>query len=412
MTGKMKGNCIVAQSGGPTAVINASACGIIQEAMKYAEIEGIYAAHNGVLGILREEILDLRKEDHSTIEGLKTTPSAALGSCRYKVKNEDDYGKILSVFKKYKIKYFFYIGGNDSQDTADKVNKLALKEGYEIRVIGVPKTIDNDLAYTDHCPGYGSVIKYLATMTMEAGRDTEALYTADTVNVIESMGRNAGWIAAGTALAKRDEFDAPHIILLPEVPFNKDNFKEKLRYYLKQLGYAVVVVSEGTKHGDGTYVAEQKGDFTRDSFGHTQLGGAANFIKDLVEREVRVKARFAIPSTMQRNGMHFASLTDAEEAYRVGQKAVQCAIGGVSGKMVSIKRVSASPYRCEYDLVDLSLVANGERFFPGEWITEDGLFVTEDFISYAKPLIQGEVKPVIKDGLPCYIRLKKHFLTG
>ncbi|MDI6726963.1 MAG: diphosphate--fructose-6-phosphate 1-phosphotransferase, partial [Smithellaceae bacterium] len=299
-----------------------------------------------------------------------------------------------------------------SQDTADEVNRLARQEGFEIRVIGVPKTIDNDLAYTDHCPGYGSVIKYLATAILEAGRDTEALYTADTVNVIETMGRNAGWIAAGAALAKRDEWDAPHIILLPEVPFEQERFQERVRYFLGKIGYAVVVVSEGTKQADGTYISEQKGDFSRDAFGHTQLGGAANYIKELVEREVKVKSRFAIPSTIQRNGIHFASLTDSEEAYLVGQKAVQYAISGVSGKMVSIKRLSDSPYRCETELVDLSLVANGEKYFPLEWITSDGFFVTEGFIRYAKPLIQGEVKPIIQDGIPVFVRLKKHFITS
>lgn len=407
----MRGNCIIAQSGGPTAVINASACGVIQEAMKYPEIEGIYAAHNGILGILNEKIFDLRKEEPATIEGLKTTPAAAMGSCRHKVSKEPEYRQILSVFEKYNIRYFFYIGGNDSQDTADRVNKLALKEGFDMRVVGVPKTIDNDLDYTDHCPGYGSVIKYLATSVLEAGRDTEALYTADTVNVIETMGRNAGWIAAGSALAKRDEWDAPHIILLPEVPFDQEKFKERLRYFLAKIGYAVVVVSEGTKRADGTYISEQQGDFARDAFGHTQLGGAANFIKEVVEREVKVKARFAIPSTIQRNAIHFASQTDSREAYLVGQRAVQYAVGGVSGKMVSINRLSDSPYLVDTGLVDLSLVANGEKYFPLKWVTKDGFFVTDDFIRYARPLIQGEVKPPIADGIPAFVRMKKHFVT-
>jgi len=407
----MRGNCIIAQSGGPTAVINASACGVIQEAMKHNQIEGIYAAHNGILGILQEKIFDLRREDQSTIEGLKTTPAAALGSCRHKVNKEQEYRQILAVFKKYNIRYFFYIGGNDSQDTADKVNKLALKECFDVRVVGVPKTIDNDLEYTDHCPGYGSVIKYLATAVLEAGRDTEALYTADTVNVIETMGRNAGWIAAGCALAKRDEWDAPHIILLPEVPFDKEKFKERLRYFLAKIGFAVVVVSEGTKQADGTYISEQKGDFARDAFGHTQLGGAANFIKEIVEREVKVKSRFAIPSTIQRNAVHWASQTDSREAYLVGQRAVQYAIGGVSGKMVGIKRLSDAPYLIDTEMVDLSLAANGEKYFPLDWVTKDGFFVTEDFIRYARPLIQGEVKPVIADGIPVFMRMRKHFVT-
>jgi 6-phosphofructokinase 1 len=277
--------------------------------------------------------------------------------------------------------------------------------------MGVPKTIDNDLAFTDHCPGYGSVIKYLATVVMEAGRDTEAMYTADTVNVIEAMGRNAGWIAAGTALARRNNEDGPHVILLPEVPFDSEAFKAKVRSYLDTIHRCVIVVSEGTKNADGTYISEQKGDFAKDAFGHTQLGGAAQHIKSLIETELKVKARFAIPSTIQRNGIHWASLTDSREAYMVGQRAVQLAVKGTSGKMVTLKRVSDKPYRCVTDLSDLAQVANGEKFFPREWITQDGLFVTQDFFKYALPLIQGDVRPTMKNGLPEFVRLEKHFIA-
>lgn len=408
----MKGNCVVAQSGGPTAVINSSACGVIQEALNSPDITGVYAAHNGILGILSEALFDLGKEDPADIEGLKTTPSAALGSCRYKVKTEEDYAKILSVFKKFGVRYFFYIGGNDSMDTADKVNRLARREGYEFRAMGVPKTIDNDLAFTDHCPGYGSVIKYLATMVMEAGRDTEALYTADTVNVIEAMGRNAGWIAAGTALAKRSEEDAPHIILLPEVPFDPEAFKDRVNHYLKTIKRCVIVVSEGTKNPDGTYISEQKGQFAKDAFGHVQLGGAANYIKALVESEVKVKARFAIPSTIQRAGAHFASLTDSQEAYETGRQAVRLAVAGESGKMVTLVRESDEPYRWTTGLADLSQVANGEKYFPKEWIGPDGYSVTEAFLRYARPLIQGEVPVPVEGGLPRYIRFQKHFVNS
>jgi 6-phosphofructokinase 1 len=403
----VKGNCIVAQSGGPTAVINASACGVIQEAFKHKEITGVYAAHNGILGVLNDQIYDMGREDPRDVEGLRTSPASALGSCRHKVKKEEELARILEVFRRHGIRYFFYAGGNDSQDTADKVNKLAAREGYELVCVGVPKTIDNDLAYTDHCPGYGSVIKYLATMTMEAGRDTEAMYTSDTVNVIEAMGRNAGWIAAGTALARRDEEDAPHMILLPEAPFDREKFKARVDYFLKRIGRCVIVVSEGTQNPDGTYIAEQKGDFARDAFGHTQLGGAAFFIKDLVEREIKVKARFAIPSTIQRTGIHFASLTDSNEAYLVGQRAVQLAVGGVSGRMVSLERVSSDPYRCETGTVDLAKVANGEKKLPVEWIGPDGFSLTAEFDRYARPLIQGEVQPVIEGGLPRFVRFRK-----
>jgi len=274
----------------------------------------------------------------------------------------------------------------------------------------VPKTIDNDLAFTDHCPGYGSVIKYLATMVMEAGRDTEALYTSDTVNVIEAMGRNAGWIAAGTALAKRSEEDAPHIILLPEEPFDPERFKDRVNHYLSTIKSCVIVVSEATKNPDGGYISEQKGEFAKDAFGHTQLGGAANYIKSLVESQVKVKARFAIPSTIQRTGIHFASLADSQEAYTAGQAAVRHAVAGTSGKMVTLVRAGEDPYRCETGLADLSDVANGEKLFPREWIGKDGFSVTQDFIRYARPLIQGEVAPVMEGGLPKFVRFRKHFV--
>ncbi len=406
----MKGNCIIAQSGGPTAVINASACGVIQTALGSPEITGVYGAHNGILGVVNEKILDLGKEPDETVQGLMHTPAAALGSCRYKVKTEEDFGRILNVFRKYDIRYFFYIGGNDSMDTADKVNRLAAREGYEFRAMGVPKTIDNDLAFTDHCPGYGSVIKYLATMTMEAGRDTEALYTTDTVNVIEAMGRNAGWIAAGAALAKRETQDAPHIILLPEVPFDETAFIDKVREWVDSIGRCVVVVSEGTAYADGTYISEQRGEFAKDAFGHVQLGGAANYIQNLVEREAKVKARFAFPSTIQRSGAHCASKVDSEEAYLAGKTAVELAVSGESGKMVTLVRSSDGPYQCETGTAALSEVANGEKLFPAEWISDDGFGVTDSFIEYARPLIQGEVTVPMKNGLPDFMRFQKHFI--
>jgi len=406
----LKGNGIVAQSGGPTAVINASAQGVIEEAFKQSDIENIYAAYNGILGVLNEEIFDLGKEAAELISGLRCTPASALGSCRHKVKTEEDVRKIYEVFKKHNIRYFFYIGGNDSMDTADKVNKLAQKEGYEIYVMGVPKTIDNDLFGTDHCPGYGSVIKYLATLTMEAGRDTEALWTHDTVSVIEAMGRNTGWIAAGTSLARRSEEDAPHMILFPEVPFDKNKFVNKVKENLNKYKRCVIVVSEGTRHPDGTYIAEQKGEFAKDDFGHKQLGGAGLFVKNLVETEVQVKARFVIPSICQRTGIHFASKTDSDEAYAVGQAAVKKAVQGLSGFMTAFKRISSAPYKVEIETVELEKVANGENLFPKEWMSEDGFFVTEQYIEYARPLIQGEVDLKIKDGLPEFVRFQRHFI--
>ena len=406
----MRGNCIVAQSGGPTAVINASACGVIQAAFESSKIVGVYGAHNGILGVVNERIFDLGREKPQTIEGLRHTPAAALGSCRYKVKTEEDFAAIVEVFKKYDIRYFFYIGGNDSMDTADKVNRLAASQGYEFCAMGVPKTVDNDLALTDHCPGYGSVTKYLATMTMEAGRDTEALYTTDTVNVIEAMGRNAGWIAAGASLAKRASEDAPHIILLPEVPFDETAFTRKVAEWVDNIGRCVVVVSEGTRYSDGSYVSEQKGDFATDAFGHVQLGGAASFIKNLVERDVKVKSRYAFPSTIQRCGAHFASETDCQEAYMVGRRAVELAMTGENGKMVTLVRTGDNPYQCTTGAESLSEVANGEKLFPAEWITEDGFGVTQEFVDYARPLIQGEVSVPMKDGLPDFMRFEKYFI--
>ena len=406
-----KGNLLIAQGGGPTAVINCSLYGVIRQAAEHANIGDILGARHGIVGVLNEDFINLRNQPQKAIEGLQQTPASALGSCRHKV-TPDDYELIMRIIERHTIRYFIYIGGNDSMDTADKVNNLAMREGYEFRAVGVPKTIDNDLAFTDHCPGYGSVVKYLAAMVMEAGRDTEALYTADTVNVIEAMGRNAGWIAAGTALAKREDEDAPHIILLPEAPFDTLRFKDKVKECLDRYKRAVIVVSEGTKKPDGTYIAEQRGDFAKDAFGHTQLGGAASFIKNLIESEIKVKARFAMPSTIQRNGIHFASNTDSEEAYRTGKQAVVHALEGVTGKMVTLVRDSDDPYRCTTGLAELSEVANGEKLFPKDWITPDGFFVTEEFLQYARPLIDGEVRPIIEGGLPLFMRFEKHFVQG
>ena len=406
----MKGNAIVAQSGGPTAVINASAAGAVHAAIAAPEITGVFAAHNGILGVLNDEIYDLGKEDPATLEELRWSPASALGSCRHKVRDEAEFAKIIDVFRKHNIRYFFYIGGNDSMDTADQVSKLAQRTGYEMRAVGIPKTIDNDLAETDHCPGYGSVIKYLATMTMEAGRDTEAMYTADTVNIIEAMGRNAGWIAAGASLARRNNEDAPHIILLPEVPFDRKAFAAKVKHYLNTIKRCVIVVSEGTKYPDGSFLSETKGAFSKDAFGHVQLGGAAQALQAIVQEDCNVKARIAMPSTIQRTGAHFASLTDNHEAYEAGCQAVKAALDGITDKMVTLVRRPGTPYQCDYGLADLSAVANGEKYFPKEWITDDGFFVTGDFFDYAGPLIQGETTPPMQNGLPRYVRTRKSFI--
>ena len=415
---KLKGKAVVAQSGGPTAVINASACGVIQTALAEPGVfTGVYGASNGILGVLKEELYDLGAEDPVQIDRLKRSPSSALGSCRHKLKdlqsNRRDYDRILEVFKAHDVRYFFYIGGNDSMDTAAKLGQLAREIDYDLIAMGVPKTIDNDLAFTDHCPGYGSVAKFNATSVMEAGRDTEALYTHDTTTVHEVMGRNAGWIAAACGLARRSDDEAPHIILLPEAPFVKDRFTEEVKRCIDKYNCCFVVCGEGSKTPDGKYLGQAGGAFAKDAFGHTQLGGAANAVRAIIETELDVKCRTNRAGTAQRNAMHFASKTDVEEAYAVGQKAVEAAIEGVSGKMVTIDRVSNDPYQIAYGFVDLEKVANAEKPLPEEYISEDGFGITEAFRQYAQPLMAGQADVEIgTDGLPVYARLVKKMLAG
>ena len=410
-----KGNCLIAQSGGPTAVINASAAGAAQEAAKHSQITGTFAALNGIRGVLLEEVFDLGKEPPGNIRGLHRTPSAALGSCRYKLKDlqtsRADYERILEVFKAHNVRYFFYAGGNDSMDTADKTAKLAAQTGYELVAIGIPKTIDNDLACTDHCPGYGSVGKIVATTAMEAGRDTEALYTIDTSTVLEVMGRNAGWIAAATGLASRCPEDAPHLIYLPEAAFSLKKFVDDVKTVHKRLGRVFIVVGEGLKDKDGNYVTTQAGDFAKDSFGHVQLGGVAEMLKAVVEQKAGFKCRYIKLGTAQRNAMHFASATDAAEAAICGRAAVQAAMNGEVGKMVTLVRKDGPKYECITGLAELSDVANGEKKVPAEFINAEGNFITDAFRAYAGPLIQGEVDVEVgADGLPIYVRLEKHML--
>lgn len=413
---RLKGKCVVAQSGGPTAVINASVCGVIQTALKYSDtFTGVLAAHNGILGVLNEDMFDCGKESPAVIEGLKRTPAAALGSCRYKLKDlskdRADYERIVEVFKAHEIRYFFYCGGNDSMDTADKVSKLAGEMGFEMVAIGVPKTIDNDLAETDHCPGFGSVAKYVATAVMEAGRDTEALYTSDTCNVIEVMGRNAGWIAAATGLARRSPEDAPHLIYMPEIPFSADQFIQDVKACLAEFKRCVVAVGEGIRDAQGQYVAEMGGTFSKDAFGHRQLGGAAEALQRMIEGEVGVKCRTNKLGLCQRTAMHFASLTDRDEAYRCGVAAVEAALAGESSKMVTLIREGSGPddYRCTTGLAELAVVANGEKMVPRTYINESGTHITDAMRDYATPLLRGEVPIEIgADGLPVYVRLDRH----
>jgi len=410
-----KPNAIVAQSGGPTAVINSSACGVIQEAMKSGKIGSVIGATNGILGVLMEELFDISAEKSETIDALRQTPAAAIGSCRYKLKSlEDsraDFERILDVFKAHNIHYFFYAGGNDSMDTADKVNKLAAEAGYELVCMGVPKTVDNDLAFTDHCPGYPSVAKYVATCAMEAGRDTEALYTTDTCTILEVMGRNAGWIAGATGLAARSPEDAPHLIYMPEAVFSFDKLVSDVKEVLKELGRVFIVAGEGLKDKNGNYITADSGAFSKDSFGHVQLGGVADMLKAVIEKEVGIKARFNKPGTNQRSAMHFASLTDVNEAYMCGQMAVRYAMEGENGKMVTLVREKGTAYKCTTGLAELKDVANGEKKVPAEYINDKGNHITDAMRDYVRPLVQGEAPITIdKDGLPVFMRFERKAL--
>ena len=395
------------QSGGPTSVINASVAGVIAEALNHECIEEIYGTLNGVLGILHEDLIDLASESQQQIRALKHTPGAALGTCRYKLKKQADFDRVLEVFKAHNIRYFFYLGGNDSQDTADKISKLAQAQGYELRVIGVPKTIDNDLPLTDHTPGYGSVIKYLATTVREIACDSEAMGQGDLVSIIEVMGRSAGWIAAGASLAKRKDHphDPPHLILLPEIPFDQTKVLEDIRRVLKREKFCQIVVAEGLTDANGNYLAA---DAQTDAFGHAKLGGAGDALGEIVEQNIPgVKVRVAKPGLMQRAAAHAASKTDADEAYLAGQAAVEAAINGETDKMITLVRGETETYTTETGLAALSDIANGVKKLPREWINEDGVSMNFQFLRYAQPLIVGEVAVPYDGGVPVFARLDK-----
>ncbi|MEI6565549.1 MAG: 6-phosphofructokinase [Verrucomicrobiota bacterium] len=412
---ELVGNLLVAQSGGPTAVINSSLAGVIQEAGRHDCIEEIYGGANGILGILNEELIDINDEKAKTIEGLKSTPAAALGTCRYKIdfkkkpeKAAKDMDRLFEVFQAHNIRYFFYAGGNDSQDTSHKIHEEAVKRGYEMRVMGVPKTIDNDLPFTDSCPGYGSVIKYAATTVMEVGIDVASMATDDgSCCIIEVMGRSAGWIAAGTVLAKRgNAANPPHIILLPEIKYNVDAILAKVKETVTTYGYCIMVVGEGIRDEQGHEIGADK---TRlDSFGHPVLAGAAEKIKELVQDRLKTKTRTVLLGYAQRAAEHFASLTDSTNAYACGEAAVRAAVNGQSGYMVKIVRnTEGGTIKWGTDLQELGTVANVEHFVPREWATEDGFLPNEKFVEYARPLIEGEVKIPFEGGLPKYVTLEK-----
>jgi len=410
---ELAGNLLVAQSGGPTAVINASVAGVIQEAGRHECIEEIYGGLNGILGILNEELIDLNDEKARTIEALKHTPAAALGTCRYKLdfkkkpeKAAQDMARLFEVFAAHNIRFFFYAGGNDSQDTAHKIHGQAVQRGWDMRVIGVPKTIDNDLPHTDHCPGYGSVVKYNAATVMEVAADVKSMATDDGFCcIIEVMGRAAGWIAGGTVVAKRAPDDAPHIILLPEIPFDEEKFLAKVKDTVASLKHCIVVAGEGIKYANGEEVGADKSRL--DAFGHAALGGAADRLAEKVQGRLDIKTRTLKPGYAQRAAAHFASLTDATEAAACGEAAVRAAVSGQSGLMVKIVRTSDAPYQWTTGLQPLGDIANVEHFIPRDWISEDGMMVNEKFTAYARPLIEGEVKVPMEAGLPKFAVLER-----
>jgi 6-phosphofructokinase len=390
---RLKGALVVAQSGGPTAVINASLAGVVSRAMRYPDvITGVYGALHGIEGVLYEELIDLAQESPRTLELLKFTPSSALGSCRHKL-TEQEYERILEVFKAHNVRYFVYIGGNDSMDTAHRVGRLAASSGYALRAMGVPKTVDNDLAYTDHCPGYGSVARWIAIATRDAGLDTEAIGVVDKVKVIECMGRDAGWITAAAALGRDHPDAAPHLIYLPERPVDMDRLFDDVQKVYDRLGYCVIAVCEGVKGKDGKILVESAGAVDVDSFGHAQRGGVADYLCKAISAKLGLKARFDKPGTIQRVGALLASPADQEEAFMAGEMAVQHALDGISGKRVTLERLSDEPYRCGTGLVELEKVANAEKLMPDEFIAASGTDVTPAFLRYAQPLIGGELPP-------------------
>jgi ATP-dependent phosphofructokinase / diphosphate-dependent phosphofructokinase len=410
---ELVGNLLVAQSGGPTAVINASVAGVIQEAGKHEFIEEIYGGLNGIIGILKENLIDLNDEKARAIEDLKHTPGAALGTCRYKLdfkkKPEQaarDMDRLFEVFQAHNIRYFFYVGGNDSQDTSNQIHQHAQQRNYELRVIGVPKTIDNDLPHTDHCPGYGSVVKHNATTVMEIAADISGMAVDEgSCCIIEVMGRNAGWIAAGTVLAKRNPNDAPHIILLPEIPFVESAFLEKVREIVTTQATCIVVVGEGLKDESGQEIGADKNRL--DAFGHPVLSGAADRLAELVQNKLNTKTRTVKLGYSQRAAAHFASATDVAEAAACGEAAVRAAIQGKSGFMVKLVRTQNHPYAWTTDLQDLNDIANEVHLLPRDWISEDGFLPNEKFIEYARPLIEGELHIPIEGGLPKFVTLEK-----
>ena len=405
----MAKNAFYAQSGGVTAVINATAAGVIETARRNSgQIANVYAGKNGILGALNEELIDTNQESAATIAGLKHTPAGAFGSARYKLKgldeNRAEYERLIEVFKAHDIGYFFYNGGGDSQDTSHKVSQMGVELGFPITCIGIPKTVDNDLPITDNCPGFGSVAKYVAVSIREAALDVASMaMTSTKVFIMEVMGRHAGWIAAAGALAAENPGDPPQIILLPEVPFEEPAFLERLQQCVSQQGFCVIVVSEGVRDAAGQFLSETG---LRDAFGHAQLGGVAPTLAQIVKDNLGHKFHWAVADYLQRSARHIASQTDVDQAYAMGRAAVEFALQGKNAVMPTIVRKSDDPYVWEVGSAELGAVANVEKKLPAEYISSDGFGVTEACLRYLRPLIEGEAYPPYNNGLPQYVTLK------
>ena len=400
-------NAFYAQSGGVTAVINASACGVIETARRHADRIGtVYAGRNGILGALTEDLIDTSQESAADIAALRSTPSGAFGSCRYKLKsleaNRREYERLIAVFKAHDIGYFFYNGGGDSADTCFKVSQLSASLGYPLTAIHVPKTIDNDLPLTDCCPGFGSVAKYVALSTLEASFDVRSMAANSTkVFVLEVMGRHAGWIAAAGGLVEAQGI--PVVVLFPEIEFDQSRFLARVDALVRQYGYCTIVVSEGCHHPDGTFLAEQG---TRDAFGHAQLGGAAPVVANMIKTALGYKFHWAVADYLQRSARHIASATDVTQAYAVGQRAVELALEGHNAVMPTIERTADEPYAWQLGMAPLEAVANVEKTMPRDFITEDGYGITDKCRRYLTPLIRGEDYPRYDNGLPVYVTLQ------
>ena len=404
----MKKNALYAQSGGVTAVINATAGALILEAKKSNKIGKVFAAKNGILGALREDLIDTSKESNNSLLSLRYRPGGIFGSCRFKLKDletsEKEYRRLIEVFKAHNIGYFFYNGGNDSMDTANKISIMGKDMGFPIVSLGIPKTVDNDLALTDCCPGFGSAAKYIATSTLEASLDVASMSETSTkVFILEVMGRHAGWMAASSALARKGKGDAPHIILLPEVAFDQKEFLSSVKKIVNKNGYCVIVASEGARYKNGKFLADAG---SKDSFGHKQLGGVAPVLADMIKKSLGYKYHYAIADYLQRSARHLASEVDLKQAYAVGEMAVKAAIKGEKSKMMTIVRKSNKPYKWVIGSTDLSKVANNEKMMPKKFITSNGYGITKACKEYMMPLISGEGYPPYRDGLPVFCELK------